>query len=125
MIRTIAVFEYGVSFGSSQQTRLAKIPPILDKFADDRFKGDPYVSLFRAEVPANFPSVHITAAGCDGLRDEGIAYALKLRDAGVDAQLEIVPGAPHELTLSPTANISKQFYRNQARVLNVALNTDL
>lgn len=77
-----------------------------------------------AEVPPIFPSVHITVASCDGLRDEGIAHALELRDGGVDAQLEIVPGAPHGLTLSPTTHVAKQFYRNQARVLNIALNTE-
>jgi acetyl esterase/lipase len=75
-----------------------------------------------AEVPPIFPSVDIPVAGSDGLRDEGISYTLKLRDGGVDAQLEIVPGAPHGLTLSPTTHAARQFYRNQARVLNIALN---
>ena len=66
-----------------------------------------FVSPLLAEIPPIFPSVHITVAGCDGLRDEGIAYALKSRDAGVDTQLEIVPGAAHGLTLSPTTHIGK------------------
>jgi acetyl esterase/lipase len=74
--------------------------------------------------PKNHPPVHIAAAGCDGLRDEGIAYALHLRNAGLDAQLEIIPGVAHGINVSPKTLVVGQFFRNQARVLNCALNTD-
>lgn len=52
------------------------------------------------------------------------AYALHLRNAGVDAQLEVIPGVPHGINLSPDTIVAGQFFRNQARVLNCALNTD-
>lgn len=95
----------------------------IEKYAGDQF-ADPYASVLLAEPPANHPSVHITVAGSDRLRDEGIAYALKLRNAGIDTQLEIIPGVPHGLTISPTTPVASQFFRNQVRVLNCALNSD-
>jgi acetyl esterase/lipase len=59
------------------------------------------------------------------LRDEGIAYALQLRNVGIDTQLEIIPGVPHGLNISPTTMVAEQFFRNQVRVLNYALNCDV
>jgi acetyl esterase/lipase len=58
---------------------------------------------------------------CDGLRDDGIAYALRLRNSGVDAQLEVVPGVPHGINVSPATNAAIQWYRDQVRALYVAL----
>lgn len=65
----------------------------------------------------------MVVAGADVLRDEGIAYALICRNAGCDVQLEIIPGAPHGLTAASEAWVSKQYWRNQIRVMNVALHT--
>lgn len=68
--------------------------------------------------------MHVTVAGCDTLRDEGIAYALHLRNHEVDTQLEIIPGVPHEIDLYTKTHASRQYMQNQVRVLNYALNTD-
>lgn len=95
----------------------------LAKYAGDQV-SDPYASVLLSRPQANHPPVHITVAGCDGLRDEGIAYSLLLRDAGVDTQLEVIPGVPHGVSLSPSTRVAGQYYRNQARILNCALNTD-
>ncbi|OQV06595.1 hypothetical protein CLAIMM_11142 [Cladophialophora immunda] len=83
-----------------------------------------YASVLHTIPPEHHPSVHITVAGCDTLRDEGIAYALRLRNHGIDTQLEIIPGVPHEIDLFPRAHASRQYMMNQVRVLNYALNTD-
>jgi acetyl esterase/lipase len=92
-------------------------------YAGNNF-SDPYASVLLTQPRNNHPSTHITVAGCDVLRDEGIAYALQLRNAGIDTQLEIVPGVPHGVTISPTTPVAEQFFRNQVRVLNCALNTN-
>ena len=92
-------------------------------YAGDRF-SDPYASVLLAKPRSNHPPAHITVAGCDRLRDEGIAYALLLRNAGIDTQLEIIPGVPHGVTISPITPVAEQLFRNQIRVLNCALNTD-
>ncbi|KAH6668411.1 alpha/beta hydrolase domain-containing protein [Halenospora varia] len=84
--------------------------------------GDKRASVLLATPPPNHSPLHITVGGTDGLRDEGIAYALLLRNAGIDAQLEIIPGVPHGITVSPSAFVAQQFVRNQVRLLNYALN---
>lgn len=72
----------------------------------------------------NHCPLHVVVAGADVLRDEGIAYALMYRNIGCDVQLDIIPGAPHGLTAANEAWVSRQFWTNQVRVLNVALHTD-
>ena len=80
--------------------------------------------MLRTVPSESHPPVHIAVAGCDTLRDEGIAYALHLRNHGIDTQLEIIPGVPHEIDLHTKTHASRQYLQNQVRVLNYALNTD-
>lgn len=94
-----------------------------DMYAGKDF-SNPYASVLLAEPKANHPPTHITVAGCDSLRDEGIAYALRLRNCDIDTQLEIIPGVPHGVNLPITTFVAAQFFRNQVRILNWALNTD-
>ena len=46
-------------------------------------------------MAARFPPALVVLGGCDFLRDEGRAYAGRLRDAGVDAEDVCYPGQPH------------------------------
>lgn len=96
----------------------------LEIFAGGRENlSNPYLSpLLSAPAPNHCP-LHVVVAAVDVLRDEGIAYALAYRDAGIDVQLEIVPGAPHGMLAAVDAWVSKQYWRNQIRVLNVAFHT--
>ncbi|KFG81837.1 alpha/beta hydrolase domain-containing protein [Metarhizium anisopliae] len=94
----------------------------IGKYAGDK-SLNPHVSVLSADIPANHPPVHITVAGRDFLRDEGIAYSLRIRDAGIDSQLDVVPGVPHGLLFPPTTHVARQFFRNQARILDYALNS--
>ena len=88
------------------------------------YVSSPYASpLLVSSIPAHHPSAFVTVAARDFLRDEGIAYAQRLRSAGIDTQLEIVPGVPHNLTMAPSADVAKQFFRDQVRAFNAALNT--
>lgn len=52
-------------------------------FADDADRGDPSASPARAASLAGLPPAVIVTAGFDPLRDQGMAYALALRAAGV------------------------------------------
>lgn len=58
---------------------------------------DPLASplLSDAEVLQSLPPAHIAVSGFDVLRDEGISYANRLREAGVPVTLQVVEGHIH------------------------------
>jgi acetyl esterase len=56
---------------------------------------DPRVSLLNATSFSSLPPAYIAVAGFDPLRDEGIAYAERLREAGVRVALRRHPGLIH------------------------------
>lgn len=57
-------------------------------------KVNPLVSPLFGDVSGVAPAV-ILVAGFDVLRDEGVEYAQKLKDAGVDTELKIYETLPH------------------------------
>lgn len=91
----------------------------IDKYAGDQCGSD-LVSVLNATIPENHPPVSTVVGGRDYLRDEGILYSLRLRNAGVDSQLEIIPGVPHGINFPPTTHAARQFFLNQVRILNGA-----
>jgi len=64
------------------------LPPGADR-------GDPRVSVLQADDLGNLPPAYVATAGFDPLRDEGEAYALRLRDAGVRVRLRRHSGLVH------------------------------
>jgi acetyl esterase len=58
-------------------------------------RNDPRVSVLRAEDAGNLPPAYVATAGFDPLRDEGEAFALRMRDAGVRVTLRRHPGLVH------------------------------
>lgn len=57
--------------------------------------ADPRVSPIYADVPDGVAPAYIVTAGFDPLRDEGEAYAEKLREAGVKVEQHRYPGLIH------------------------------
>jgi acetyl esterase/lipase len=58
----------------------------------------------------------------DLFHDEDLAYAERLRAAGVPCQVEVVPGAFHGFNLwVPKAQVSRQFFARQCDILRAAL----
>jgi acetyl esterase len=57
--------------------------------------GDPRVSIFGTPDLSNLPPAYVATAGFDPLRDEGEAYALRMREAGVTVAMRRHPGLIH------------------------------
>ena len=64
----------------------------LPKGSDAR---DPRVSVLRAPDLSGLPPAYVATAGFDPLRDEGEAYAMRMREAGVDVVLRRHPNLIH------------------------------
>ncbi|KAF0960006.1 alpha/beta hydrolase [Rhodococcus sp. T7] len=58
-------------------------------------RADPRISPVRAEHLSGLPPAVVVVAGFDALRDEGIAYAERLRESGVPTQLLREGGLVH------------------------------
>jgi acetyl esterase len=56
---------------------------------------DPYAAPLHAETLTGLPPALVILGGCDMLRDEGRAYAARLRDDGVDVTEQCYAGQPH------------------------------
>jgi acetyl esterase len=64
------------------------LPPAVDP-------ADPRVSMLRAADLSGLPPAYVATAGFDPLRDEGEAYATRMREAGVQVALRRHPGLIH------------------------------
>lgn len=78
---------------------------IISRTAGERFwaaysgdrdiDGDPYAAPLQADSLKGLPPALVVLGGCDMLRDEGRAYAARLRDDGVEVDEVCYPGQPH------------------------------
>jgi len=78
----------------------------------------------RAADLSGLPPAYISTAENDPLRDEGIAYAQRLLQAGVSVELHQFPGTFHGSALVTTAAVSKRAQRESALALRQALGVD-
>jgi acetyl esterase len=76
------------------------LPPGVDR-------DDPRVALLNAPELSGLPPAYVATAGFDPLRDEGEAFAARLREAGVQVALRRHPGLIHTFlnltAICPTA----------------------
>ncbi|CCH72194.1 alpha/beta hydrolase [Nostocoides australiense] len=86
--------------------------------------GDPSdvrASPLLAHDLAGLPPAYVAVAGFDPLRDEGIAYAEKMRAAGVDVTVRVHEDAVHPMLTMPAAPLGQRVLAETAGALKTAL----
>ncbi len=84
----------------------------------------PYASPSIAEDLTGLPPAYITTMEFDPLRDEGILYALRLMEAGVQIELHSYPGTFHGSGLATTAAVSRRASEELLGALRRGLHVD-
>lgn len=84
--------------------------------------GGPAVSTYatpaRLIEAAGLPAAYIEVGQLDVFRDEALAYAGLLSRAGVDVELHMHPGVPHEFeTIAPDSEVARRAIADRVRVL--------
>jgi acetyl esterase/lipase len=101
--------------------------PRSNKFGWAAYLGDadPQVAVpARRDDLSGLPPAWIGVGGNDLFHDEDLAYAERLKDAGVPCEVEVVPGAFHGFDLVVAkAQVSQRFFARQCDVLRSALHT--
>jgi acetyl esterase len=81
----------------------------------------PYAAPARAVDLTGLPPTYVSAMQFDPLRDEGIAYAQALLQAGIPTELHVFPGTFHGSSLAQHAVVSKREAAEALSVLHRAL----
>jgi acetyl esterase/lipase len=88
-----------------------------NRFGWDAYLGDADRSVAvpgRRDDLAGLPPTWIGVGTLDLFHDEDVAYAGRLRDAGIAVDLEVTPGGFHAFDLlAPRTGVSRQFYDSQ------------
>ncbi|MPZ95053.1 MAG: alpha/beta hydrolase fold domain-containing protein [Propionibacteriales bacterium] len=81
----------------------------------------PYAAPARADDLSGLPPAYLSTMHFDPLRDEGIAYAARLIEAGVMVELHHYPGTFHGASAITEAQVSQRLRIEEAAVLSRAL----
>ena len=81
----------------------------------------PYAAPARATDLTGLPPAVVTTCQFDPLRDEGITYAQRLMQAGVNTELHHYPGTFHGSALVQTAAVSRRMFDDEVAALRRGL----
>jgi acetyl esterase/lipase len=95
-----------------------------NRFGWDAYLGDADRDVAvpaRREDLSGLPPAWLGVGSLDLFHDEDLAYAERLRAAGVPCEVEVVPGAFHGFDgIAPKAEVSQAFFRSQCALLRQA-----
>lgn len=84
--------------------------------------ADQYAAPARAQDVSGLPPAYIDVGTVDLFRDEDIAFAQRLMQAGIPCELHVYPGAYHAAeTFAPEAALSTRIWANRIDALKRAL----
>lgn len=83
--------------GSSEDAPAVSFSDIYCNKSEEAYH--PYVSMLLASDLHNLPTALFIQAECDALCDDGLMYAQRLHEAGVDVECKIYKGMPHAFIL--------------------------
>ena len=92
--------------------------------ADHEGEVSPYASPSIASDLSGLPPTYVTTMEFDPLRDEGILYALRLMEAGVQVELHSYPGTFHGSGVVTTAAVSRRANEELLGALRRGLGVD-
>jgi acetyl esterase/lipase len=84
----------------------------------------PYAAPARAEDLSGLPPAYVTVCQFDPLRDEGITYAQRLLQAGVNTELHHYPGTFHGSALIADSAVSRRMHADEMAALRRGLRID-
>jgi len=70
-----------------------------DQYAPGALREEKYAGVSKAPSLSGLPDAYVLVAGLDPLHDEGVAYAERLREAGVPTVLSVHDHMPHGFLL--------------------------
>jgi acetyl esterase/lipase len=73
-----------------------------------------YAAPGRATDLSGLPPAYVCVGAVDGFRDEDVAYATRLNQAGVPTELHVYPGAPHGVELFAHLPIAQRYASDMA-----------
>ncbi|KAJ5924902.1 hypothetical protein N7454_007541 [Penicillium verhagenii] len=80
----------------------------------DQYYPDPQPNMLASPLLADhfhrLPPALIQVAGMDPLRDEGLAYAAELQNAGVPVDLHVYSGLPHGFVFAQDKEFTKEYF---------------
>ena len=88
-----------------------------EKYLKRGTKNIAYVVPIKSDLK-NLPPAYIEPQEIDILRDEAVAYADKLKAAGVAVEVNIIPGSYHGFDSDFRSSLVKQVYEKRYQVIN-------